>query len=60
MLRQLLETEEARTIGRLLLTCDPENEASQKVIARNGGVLDRIVEADGGRIKKKHFWIELN
>jgi predicted acetyltransferase len=39
MLRQILLTEEARKIGKLLLTCDPANIASNKTIRANGGQL---------------------
>ena len=43
----------ARSLGieRALVTCDPTNIASQKVIEANGGVLDAVTEA------KRRYWI---
>lgn len=45
----------ARGLGldRVLLTCDPGNVASRKVILANGGVFD------GNRTGEDRFWIEL-
>ena len=47
--------EKARRIGlhRALLTCDPANEASRKVIVANGGVPDTMLAAE------LRFWIAL-
>lgn len=46
---------EARSIGidRALLTCDPDNEPSRRVITRNGGVADEQLGAE------LRFWIDL-
>ena len=41
-------------IGRVLLTCDPDNEPSRKVILSNGGV------PDGRKNGEDRFWITLN
>jgi predicted acetyltransferase len=54
-LRLLLERGEARALGRLLLTCDQHNRASQSVIRKNGGVLEDLVDYAGGR--NQRFWI---
>jgi predicted acetyltransferase len=43
MLRQVLRTPKARAIGKLLLTCAPDNVASNRTILANGGVLERTV-----------------
>jgi predicted acetyltransferase len=59
MLRLALETPEARRIGRLLLTCDEDNVASERTILRNGGVLEGIVDAGSGKARKKRFWVEV-
>jgi GrpB-like predicted nucleotidyltransferase (UPF0157 family)/predicted acetyltransferase len=59
MLRQILETEQARAIGKVLLTCREDNIASEKTITRNGGVLESIVP-DGAIPNKKRFWIDLS
>jgi predicted acetyltransferase len=47
--------DEARRLGlaRVLLTCEPDNEASQKVIVANGGRPD---EALGVELR---YWIDL-
>jgi predicted acetyltransferase len=46
MLRLLLLTVKAKEIGRVLLTCSPTNEASNKTIIRNGGIFDKTVFVD--------------
>ncbi|HEX3964262.1 MAG TPA: GNAT family N-acetyltransferase [Trebonia sp.] len=40
-------------LGRVLLTCDPDNEPSRKVILANGGV------PDGRKRDEDRFWIAL-
>jgi predicted acetyltransferase len=39
MLKRVLATPKAKEIGRLLLTCAPDNVGSNKTIRANGGVL---------------------
>jgi predicted acetyltransferase len=48
--------DECRAIGlkRVLLCCDPSNEASRRVILANGG------RPDGRRHGEDRYWIELN
>lgn len=46
MLRLLLRRPEARAIDGLLLTCAPDNVASNKTILANGGVLERTAFAE--------------
>lgn len=58
MLRQLLLTDRAKSIGKLLVTCDENNEASEKTIIRNGGVYESRIP-NGDRPQKKRFWITL-
>jgi predicted acetyltransferase len=41
-------------IGQVLLTCDPDNEPSRKVILANGGV------PDGRKRSEDRFWIRLD
>lgn len=60
MLRQILETPQARSIGRLLLTCDVGNTASEKTILKNHGTLESVVDQGGDRPSKKRFWITLS
>lgn len=58
MLAQVLQTPEAKRVGRLLLTCDVDNIASEKVIVRNGGVFESVVD-DSPRTPKKRYWIDV-
>ncbi|MGW7331674.1 GNAT family N-acetyltransferase [Streptomyces sp. NPDC054840] len=50
---------EARVLGmdRVLLTCDPDNEASVRTIEGNGGVLEDVRETLIG--PKRRYWIDL-
>jgi predicted acetyltransferase len=57
MLAEILKTDRAKEIGKLLLTCDESNVASEKTILKNGGVFERIVDLRPERPPKKHFWI---
>ena len=64
MLKQALETDLARKIGKILITCDEGNDASEKTIRNNGGQLENmrlenIISFDSGRPRKKRFWITL-
>jgi predicted acetyltransferase len=59
MLRQILQTDRAKSIGRLLLTCDVDNLASIRTIEKNGGKFAGIVAASETRPPKNHYWIEL-
>jgi predicted acetyltransferase len=57
MLRQVLATPEAREIGRLLLTCAPDNVASNRTIRANGGVLDRTIFVARIARETNLYWI---
>src|SRR5690606_7632066 len=59
MLRMLLKTERAKQIGRLLLTCAPDNVASNKVILANGGVLEKTAFVERVGRMSNYYWIEL-
>lgn len=59
MLRQLLELPKAKEIGRLLLTCAPDNIGSNKTIIANGGVLDRTAFVDRLQRQTNYYWIDL-
>lgn len=59
MLRQLLSTPRAQEIGRLLLTCDEGNLASERTIRNAGGVFEDLFEPGDGQPPKKRFWIDL-
>jgi predicted acetyltransferase len=55
-----LALDEARKLGlcRVLLTCDPENIASRKIIERNGGRLEDAVPKGGEHMRR--YWIDLD
>jgi predicted acetyltransferase len=55
-----LALDQARRLGlrRVLITCDPENMASVRVIEKNGGVLASQSVAHNGRLTSR-YWIEL-
>jgi predicted acetyltransferase len=59
MLRLMLQTPQARAIGRLLLTCDEHNTASKRTILKNGGILESVVDGAPGKPRKNRFWILL-
>jgi predicted acetyltransferase len=59
MLRRVLRTATAREIGRLLLTCAPDNEASIRTIVANGGVLERTIFVERIGRETSLYWITL-
>ncbi len=56
MLAMTLNTKEAKEIGKLLLTCNEDNLASEKTIIKNGGVYLDTIKLEDGSLKKR-FWI---
>jgi predicted acetyltransferase len=59
MLRQILLTERARGIGRLLLTCAPANVASNRTIQANGGRLVKTAFVERIDRETNYYWIDL-
>lgn len=59
MLRRVLATPKAREIGKLLLTCAPDNVASNRTIRANGGVLERTVFVERVGRDTNLYWIHL-
>jgi predicted acetyltransferase len=59
LLKQILETPKAREIGRLLLTCAPDNAASIKTILNNGGVFEKSAYVEKWKRQTQYYWIEL-
>jgi predicted acetyltransferase len=59
MLRLVLQTPEAQSIGNLLVTCDADNIASERTILKNGGIMENIVNISNSSKQKKRFWIHL-
>jgi predicted acetyltransferase len=60
MLRQVLRTSKAQEIGRLLLTCAPDNVASNRTIRANGGVLERTIFVERFQRETNLYWIDLS
>ena len=58
MLRRVLEVARARGLAKVLVTCVADNAASEHVILHNGGVYERTVVTEEGRIKR--FFISLS
>jgi predicted acetyltransferase len=52
---------EAKRLGieRVLVTCDDNNEGSRRIIEKNGGTLENIVEVEGLPRPKRRYWITL-
>lgn len=59
MLRDLLATPKAREIGKLLLTCAPDNIASNRTILANGGVLTKTAYVEKWKRQTNYYWIDL-
>lgn len=59
MLRRVLQTPKAQEIGRLLLTCAPDNAASNRTILANGGVLERTIFVERIARETNLYWITL-
>jgi len=59
MLRQTLPIARSAGLKRILVTCDDDNIASQRVIELNGGVLENVVWEEGLHVPKRRYWIDL-
>jgi predicted acetyltransferase len=57
MLQTMCTMDIVKSIMPVLLTCDEDNVASERVIVKNGGVYESTIEAGHGRARKKRFWI---
>ena len=58
LLRQALVYCSGLGLERVLVTCDIDNPASQRVIEKNGGVFECLYEEPGLRVPKRRYWIE--
>ncbi|WP_396625502.1 GNAT family N-acetyltransferase [Luteitalea sp.] len=59
MLRQALRIARRQLgLARVLVTCDDDNVASIRVIEKNGGVLENIVEGTDLHVAKRRYWID--
>jgi predicted acetyltransferase len=57
MLHLLLETDRARSIGKILITCAPTNTGSRRAIEANGAVLESIIYVDEIKRDTCRYWI---
>ena len=57
MLRLDLENARALGLKRVMITCSPDNPASERTIIANGGVFEKDVIVDGKIIRR--YWIAL-
>lgn len=57
MLRQSLVIARARGITDVLVTCDDDNEASERTIERCGGVFDSVISGTDGGPGRRRYWI---
>lgn len=55
MLRLNIFNARALKIPKLLVTCDANNKASEKVILANGGNYENTIDVDGCQMKR--YWI---
>ena len=58
MLQAVLATPRAIAIGRLLITCAPDNIASNKTILANGGILNESKFVEKLNRQTHYYWIE--
>lgn len=59
MLRQALPVALSIGIARVLITCDDNNPASQRVIEKNGGVYDGVIASPELDVPKRRYWIHI-
>jgi len=59
MLRQLLDLPRARAMGRILVTCAPDNVGSNKAIVACGGVLTRTAFVEKWQRQTNYYWFDL-
>ena len=57
MLRLTLPIAAKLGLPRLLVTCDADNPASQRVIEKTGGKLENVLKEPGKTVPKKRYWI---
>ena len=62
MLALALKKAKQMGLNKVLITCNDDNFASRKVIERNNGKLENIIEniIDGKKVQTRRYWIKLN
>ena len=58
VLRLNIQNAKIMVIDRLLVTCYPDNKASEKVILANGGIYEKTITVDGKEINR--YWIDIS
>lgn len=58
ILRLSIKAAQKLGIKKILVTCNPENTGSKKIILKNGGKLDDSIDFRDGEQVKLRFWIE--
>ena len=59
MLKQGLELSKKFGFDRILCICDNDNDASEKVILKNGGIFENEIYDPDEAVTVKRFWIQL-
>ena len=59
MLALALDKARERGLGRVLITCDEDNEASRRTILKNGGVFQNNIWLESDKQTVSRYWIEL-
>lgn len=60
MLSQGLEIAKGFGLKRVLCVCDDDNYASERVIIKNGGLLENSLYDPNDKVTVKRYWIELS
>lgn len=58
MLNLALPVAASLGISRVLVTCDDDNVGSRKIIEKNGGVFEGLVQDGSTMVTKRRYWIE--
>ncbi|MHB2022565.1 MAG: GNAT family N-acetyltransferase [Mycobacteriales bacterium] len=58
MLRQGLIVARSFGVESVLVTCDEDNLVSARVIEKNGGILESVIEQPGSAIPLRRYWID--
>lgn len=58
MLKNILPTYKMMGFEKVLITCNADNTASEKVVLKNGGVKENEVKGEGGNVTYR-YWITL-
>ena len=57
MLRLNLENARALGLEKVMITCSPDNPASERTIIANGGTFEKDIDVDGETVRR--YWITL-